>query len=64
MRKYLFIPSSYSKDVRDERLRVFKIGILGRTAAIFRIDKIIVYDDKDAKIEGRKEAAYMKDVLE
>ena len=64
MKKYLFIPSSYSKDVRDKRLRVFKIGILGRAAAIFRINRIVIYDDKDAKIDGKKEGAYMRDVLE
>ena len=64
MKKSIFMPSSYSKDVRDEKLRVFKIGILGRAAAVFRVDKIIIYDDKDAKIDGKKEGAYMKEILE
>ena len=39
------IPASVISDTPHLREKTSKIGLIGRTAAIFRVDEIIVYDD-------------------
>ena len=64
MNKFLFVSSSYSTDERDQRIRISKIGFLGRLAIIFRVNKILIYDDRDPKLDGAKEGNFLKSVLE
>ncbi len=39
------IPASVISDTPHLREKTAKIGLIGRTAAIFRVDEIIVYQD-------------------
>ncbi len=39
------IPSSSLINERDEKIKVFKVGLIARAAAIFRVDEIIIYPD-------------------
>ncbi len=43
----ILIPSSYTMETADLRLRTAKVGLLARAAAVFRIDKIVVYRDAE-----------------
>lgn len=39
------IPSSSLINERDEKLKAFKVGLIARAAAVFRVDEIVVYRD-------------------
>ncbi len=39
------IPSSSLINERDEKIKIYKIGIIGRAAAVFRVEKIYIYHD-------------------
>jgi len=60
----IFISSSFAADTRDEKLRIYRIGLLGRLCAIFRVTEIAIYDDKDPKTDGKKESAFLKEALD
>lgn len=53
------IPASLVSDTPHLREKTYKIGLIGRSAAIFRVDRIVIYPDlsfrdqaKDAKLIG------------
>ncbi|MEM3696592.1 MAG: RNA methyltransferase [Candidatus Bathyarchaeia archaeon] len=48
------IPASVVSDTPHLREKTAKIGLIGRTAAIFRIDEIIIYPD-DAEVNQKNE---------
>jgi predicted SPOUT superfamily RNA methylase MTH1 len=50
------IPASIISDTPHLREKTSKIGFIGRAAAVFRVDEIIVYPDKTGKDKQRKEA--------
>jgi predicted SPOUT superfamily RNA methylase MTH1 len=50
------IPASVISDTPHLREKTSKIGLIGRAAAIFRVDEIIVYPDNSRKGKQRKEA--------
>jgi predicted SPOUT superfamily RNA methylase MTH1 len=52
------IPASTISDTPHLREKTSKIGLIGRTAAIFRIDEIILYCD-DAKINQQKDIEFL-----
>jgi hypothetical protein len=52
------IPSSIVSEEFDLRERTRKVGYIGRAAAIFRVEDIVIYIDDDAK-----NAEFVKDVL-
>ncbi len=60
----IFISSSFAADTRDEKLKTYRIGLLGRLCTVFRVTQISIYDDKDPKIDGKKEGALLKETLE
>ena len=39
------VPASFTSDIPHLREKTFRIGLIGRAAAIFRVDEIIVYPD-------------------
>jgi len=39
------IPASFVSDIPHQREKTFRIGLIGRAAAIFRVDQIFVYRD-------------------
>ena len=53
------IPSSSLINERDEKIKVFKVGLIARAAAIFRVDEIIVYHDPILD-----ETDYITDILD
>ena len=56
------IPASIITDTPHLREKTSKIGQIGRAAAIFRVNKIIVYPDK-RKISQVKELDFIATVL-
>jgi predicted SPOUT superfamily RNA methylase MTH1 len=51
------IPTSVISDTPHLREKTSKIGLIGRTAAIFKIDQIIIYPDNPRKTNQKKDAA-------
>lgn len=41
----ILIPSSYTMESADMRVSTLKVGLIARAAAVFRIDKIVIYLD-------------------
>ena len=39
----LLIPSSYTEESPDPRIKTYKVGQTARAAAIFRVDEIVIY---------------------
>ncbi|BAW30952.1 MAG TPA: putative RNA uridine N3 methyltransferase [Methanothermobacter sp.] len=54
----IFIPDTLTEETRDPKIKTYKVGIIGRAAAIFKVDEIIIYRD-----EGGGEAKFIKDIL-
>lgn len=55
----IFIPDSLTAETKDLKLKTNKVGVIGRSAAIFNVDRIVVYHD-DA---NQKEADFISDIL-
>jgi len=58
----LFIPSSFLKETKDLKLKTYKVGLIGRSAALFRVTKIVVYSDTEDP-EDRKRVKFISDIL-
>ncbi len=43
----ILIPSSATMESRDERVRTLKVGMIARAAAVFRVDRIVIYRDEE-----------------
>jgi hypothetical protein len=56
------IPASVVSDTPHLREKTTKIGLIGRTAAIFRVDEIIIYPD-NAKVNQKNEISLMITLL-
>lgn len=54
----IFIPDTLTEETRDPKIKTYKVGIIGRAAAIFKVDEIIIYRD-----EGAGEAKFIRDIL-
>jgi predicted SPOUT superfamily RNA methylase MTH1 len=57
------IPTSVISDTPHLREKTAKIGLIGRAAAVFRVDEIIVYPDNAAKSKQRNEADFISLLL-
>jgi len=55
----IFIPASILAETKDLKLRTYKVGLIGRSAALFRVDRIVVYSDNSS----RGEVKFISDVL-
>jgi predicted SPOUT superfamily RNA methylase MTH1 len=44
-KRAVLIPSSLTMETRDLRIRTFKVGLIARAAAVFRMDRIVIYKD-------------------
>lgn len=49
----LFIPSTFAINERDEKLLVARINTLARSAAIFGVEQVTIYQDRDQSDEER-----------
>jgi len=56
------IPASFFSDVPHLREKTFKIGLIGRAAAIFRVDEIIVFPDLP-RVDQTRDANLIATVL-
>jgi hypothetical protein len=56
------IPASVVSDTPHLREKTTKVGLIGRAAAIFRVDEIIIYHD-NAKINQNKETSLIATLL-
>jgi len=56
------IPASFVSDVPHLREKTFRIGLVGRAAAIFRVDEVIVYHDLP-KTDQRRDINMVATVL-
>ncbi len=54
----IFIPDTLTEETQDPKIKTYKVGIIARAAAIFRVNDIIIYKDNE---EG--EAKFIKDIL-
>lgn len=59
----LLIPSTFAADERDMKLRVAKYGMLARSASIYGVDRIIIYQDEDPKIDEEESVELMEKYL-
>lgn len=50
------IPASVISDTPHLREKTSKIGFIGRAAAVFRVDEIIIYPDNSGKVKQKNEA--------
>ncbi|MGZ4943097.1 MAG: putative RNA uridine N3 methyltransferase [Halobacteriota archaeon] len=41
----LAVPSSFTSETADHKIKTYKVGSLARTAAVFDVDKIVIYRD-------------------
>jgi predicted SPOUT superfamily RNA methylase MTH1 len=58
------VPASIISDTPHLREKTSKIGLIGRAAAIFKVDEIIVYPDKPRKGKQQNEADLIATLLE
>lgn len=54
----LLIPSSYTEESPDPRIKTYKVGQIARAAAIFRVDDIVIYHTK-----GHDDTRFISTVL-
>ncbi len=59
----LLIPSTFAADERDMKARAVKYGLLARTASIFGVEKIVIYEDFDEKLNTERSAEIMEKYL-
>lgn len=45
--RVILIPSSLTMESRDLRVNTLKVGSIARAAAVFRVDRIVIYKDKE-----------------
>ncbi|MBN1324241.1 MAG: hypothetical protein JW986_09660 [Methanotrichaceae archaeon] len=43
----ILIPSSYTMESADLRVRTLKVGLIARAAAVFRMDRVVIYRDRE-----------------
>lgn len=59
----IFVPNSYLAESKDSKIRTYKVGLIGRYAALFRADNIVIYND-NSDGGSREDAQYMKTILD
>ena len=59
----IFVPNSYLAESKDSKIRTYKVGLIGRYAALFRANNIVIYND-NSDGGSRDDALYMKTILE
>ena len=59
----IFVPNSFLAESKDSKVRTYKVGLIGRYAALFRADNIVIYND-NSDGGSREDALYMKTILE
>ncbi|MFQ6119794.1 MAG: putative RNA uridine N3 methyltransferase, partial [Methanosarcinales archaeon] len=47
MNLFILIPSSLTIESQDLKIKTYKVAQIARAVSVFRVDKIIIYKDKD-----------------
>jgi predicted SPOUT superfamily RNA methylase MTH1 len=55
----IFIPASITAETNDLRIKTYKVGLIGRSAAIFKASQIVIYNDNS----DDKEVKFISDIL-
>ncbi len=55
----IFVPNSFLAESKDSKIRTYKVGLIGRYAALFRANNIVIYND-NSDGGSRDDALYMK----
>jgi len=55
----IFIPASITAETKDLRIKTYKVGLIGRSAAIFKASQIVIYNDNS----DDKEVKFISDIL-
>ena len=60
----VFIPNSFLSESKDLKVRTFKVGILGRALAVFRVKNIVIYNDNQSRDNiGVEDAEFIAQIL-
>lgn len=57
------MPNSYLAESKDSKVRTYKVGLIGRYAALYRADTIVIYND-NSDGGSKQDALFMKSILE
>ncbi len=56
------VPASFVSDVPHEREKTYRIGLIGRAAAIFRVDEVLVFPDMP-RIDQKRDLKLIRTIL-
>jgi len=59
----VLIPSTFAAEERDSKLKTLKVGRLARAVAIFGVEQVTIYKDKDPKLDERRNAEIIRKLL-
>ena len=60
----VFIPNSFLSESKDLKIRTYKIGIIGRALAVYKVNKVVIYNDAQLKDEeGQEDGEFIAEVL-
>ncbi|MCC7553480.1 MAG: RNA-binding protein [Methanobacteriaceae archaeon] len=60
----VFLPSSFISETKDYKLKTSKIGIIGRSLAVFGINDVIIYNDDSIDVNlAEKDADFINEIL-
>ena len=62
MTRTVLVPSSLVREAEDKREATRKLGYVGRAAAVFRVDRLVVYPDPGGE-DGRYDGGFVATVL-
>ncbi|MDO5848792.1 MAG: putative RNA uridine N3 methyltransferase [Methanobrevibacter sp.] len=60
----VFIPNSFLSESKDLKIRTYKVGILGRALAVYRVNNVVIYNDAQLKDdEGQEDGEFIAEIL-
>lgn len=61
----VFIPNSFLSESKDFKIRTYKVGIIARSLAIFKVNNVVIYNDNQLPSEeGIEDAKFMAEILD
>ncbi len=60
----VFIPNSFLSESKDLKVRTYKVGILGRALAVYRVSNVVIYNDVEMKeSEALEDGEFIAEIL-
>lgn len=60
----VFIPNSFLSESKDLKVRTYKVGLIGRTLAVYNVNNVVVYnDDQLNENEGKEDGEFIAEIL-